>query len=152
MKKEISWKAPTHIFFPKTNDWYWIVAIIFVTTAIISIMLDNIIFAIFILMSIFFVFSNAHKEPEIIDIVLNNKGVKVGKEIYFYNELDSFWVENGNLHPRILFKHKSKLSTFITVLIHEDDSDEIRNFLNQYIHEEHMNENILEKIFIYFGF
>lgn len=152
MEKKISWIAPEHIFTEKTADWYWIVGIVFSTTIIISIILGNIIFAILIFISLVFIFLNAHKAPENIEITINSKGIKKGNKIYFYNELHSFWVEDQNMYPRILFKSKNILSPFIIILIHEDDADEIRELLNQFLEEEYMTENILSKIFIYFGF
>lgn len=152
MKKEISWQAPTHIFIPKTIDWYWIVGIISSTIIVISIILGNIIFAILILVSTIVVFLNAHREPELVQIILNQKGIKIGNKVHFYEEIGSFWVEDGNMYPRILLKSDRLLSPFIIVMIHEEDGDEIRDFLKEHLHEEHLNENLLEKILIYFGF
>lgn len=152
MKKEISWTTPSRIFIPKTVDWYWIVSIIAVTISIISIILNNIIFAILTIIATFVSFLNAHKIPKNIDIIINTKGIKVDNKIYFYNEIESFWIEDGNLHPRIILKSKSLLSPLITILLHEEDVDEVREYLRDHLNEEYLNEHLLEKIFIYFGF
>ncbi len=151
-KKELVWTAPLYMFIPKTTDWYWIVGIISATIAIVSTMLGNITFSILIIIGVIVTFLNAHKEPKTVTITINSKGIKIDDKIYFFDELESFWVENNNLYPRIIFKQNRIIFPFMKVLIHSEDADEAREFLREYLPEEYMNENIIEKIFIYFGF
>ncbi len=150
--EKIEWRSPQHIYTEKTADWYWIVGIITVTIAIVSVILNNVIFAILIMVSSFTLSLFASHEPEIVLNEINTSGIKKGTVFYPYSDAESFWVETGDRYPRILFKLKQKLSQYLIILIDLDDAESIKNFLSQHVTEEKMTESIFEKLLIYFGF
>ena len=150
--EKIEWQSPQHIHTEKTNDWYWIVGIITVTIALIAIILNNVIFAILILVSSFTLSLLAKHEPEIVTNEIGPKGVKKGSMFYPYENLESFWVEAGDGYPRIIFKQKQKLSQYLTILIEREDAENMATLLSEHMAEEKMSESIFEKLLIYFGF
>src|SRR3989339_740914 len=93
MNETISWETIEYLHREKTNDWYWIVGIITVSVALIAIILNNVIFAILIIVSSFTLSLFASKKPEIITIEIGETGITVGKNNYPYKELESFWIE-----------------------------------------------------------
>ena len=50
--KNINWKTIEHNHQEKSSDWYWILGIIAIATAVLSIYFGNILFAIVILLSV----------------------------------------------------------------------------------------------------
>ena len=100
----LNWQAHEYLYSEKTADWYWIVSIITISIAIIAIILNNIIFAILIIVSSFTLSLFASRKPEIIDVEINPSGVTVGKTHYPYAHLDSFWVETREFQPKIILK------------------------------------------------
>ncbi len=149
---KISWQAPEKIHTEKTPDWYWIVGIVTISIAVISIILNNIIFAILILVSSFTLTLIASRKPHMLDVELDTDGVLIGKTFYPYANLDSFWVETRDAHPRVIFKSKKVLMTLISVLLEDTDPREARDFLKQHLQEEEHIEPLFEKVLIYLGF
>ena len=47
----IAWEAPEYYHTDKTADWFWTLGIITVTIVIVSLLLGNILFAIFVLIA-----------------------------------------------------------------------------------------------------
>lgn len=152
MNEKISWKTIEYLHREKTSDWYWIVGIITISIALISIILNNVIFAILIIISSFTLSLFASKKPELITVDINNLGITVGKNHYPYKDLDSFWIETRDAHPRILFKSKKVFMPFIMVLLEDVEPESIRELLSKYLLEEEHTEPLLEKLLLYFGF
>src|SRR3989344_6511263 len=103
-ESKISWEAPEYIYKKKTADWYWIVSIITLSIAIISIILNNLIFAILIIVSSFTLSLFAGRKPGLISVEINRLGLSVGKTRYSYDALDSFWIETREIYPKIILK------------------------------------------------
>ena len=150
--EKIEWHSPQYIHTIKTIDWYWIVGIITITIALVSIILNNSIFAILILMSSFTLSLYASRKPDILLNEINNTGIKKGLMFYPFDHIESFWVETGDRYPRLIVKLKQKLSQYLIVLIDTEDSEEIKAILLVHTKEEKMTESIFEKILIYLGF
>lgn len=148
----ISWKAPEHMHTEKSADWYWIVGIISVTLAVISILLGNTLFAVLILVSVFTLTLYSSKKPAIVHIELLPQGVKMHDLLYLYTNLESFWIEERELTPRILFKTTKKVAPHVIVLLGDANPDEVRDELLVHLPEVKQSEPFLEKLLIYFGF
>ena len=150
--QNLKWRAYEYLYSEKTTDWYWIVAIVTISIAIIAIILNNIIFAILIIVSSFTLSLFASRKPELITIEINASGVTVGKTHYPYAHLDSFWVETREFQPKIILKSKKIFMPFIAILIDEVHPEEVREALLSHLPEEEHVEPFLEKLLIYFGF
>jgi hypothetical protein len=150
--EKLSWETIEYLHKEKTSDWYWIVGIITLSIAVISIILNNVIFAILIIISSFTLSLFASKKPEIITVEIDNTGVTVGKNKHVYKDFDSFWIETRDAYPRILLKSKKIFMPFVMVLIEDVEPEEIHNLLSRYLPEEEHTEPLLEKLLLYFGF
>jgi len=150
--EKIEWRSPQYIHTDKSNDWYWIVGIITASIALIAIILNNIIFAVLIIVCSFTLSLFAHHKPEVVTNEIGPKGVRKGMMFYPYDHMECFWVETGDHYPRILFKLKQKLSQFVVILIQIEDADNMTHLLSEHIPEERITESLFEKILIYFGF
>ena len=148
----LKWQAHEYLYAEKTADWYWIVAIVTISIAIIAIILNNIIFAILIIISSFTLSLFASRKPEIMTVEINVSGVTVGKTHYPYAHLDSFWVETRETQPKIILKSKKVFMPFIVTLIDDVQPEKVRDILLQHLPEEEHVEPFLEKLLIYFGF
>ncbi len=152
MEGKISWKTIEYLHTEKTTDWYWIVGIITITIALISIILNNVIFAILIIISSFTLSLFASRKPEIITVEVNNKGLTIGQHYHPFTELDSFWIETRDAYPRILFKTKRVFMPFLVVFIEDVEHEKIKEILEQYLPEEEHSEPLMEKLLLYLGF
>ena len=149
---KLSWKTAEYLHTEKTSDWYWIVAIITISIAVISIILNNLIFAILIMVSSFTLSLFASKKPEIVEVEINNIGINFGRTQYPYTHLDSFWIETREIYPKILLKSKKVFMPFIVIFIEDVEPEKVRETLLHHLPEEEHVEPLLEKLLIYFGF
>ena len=150
--EKTSWRALEYIHTEKNSDWYWIVGIVTLSIAIISIILNNVIFAILIIVSVGTLTLYASRRPTIIEVEINSKAIIIGRVKYNFEDLDSFWVEKEIGHPRLLIKSKRMLSPYISALIEDIDPENVRQALLPHLPEEQHTEPFLEKILIYLGF
>lgn len=152
MPQKIEWQTPDHIHTEKNPDWYWIVGIVTLSIVIITIILDNLIFAILILISAIALSLEASRHAQIINISIDNVGVKIGETFYPYENLESFWIETSDFFPRILLKSKKTLMPYITILLSDADSNHVRIILLTHLREIKHSETLMEKILIRLGF
>ena len=150
--EKLSWHTHEYLHSEKTTDWYWMVAIVTVSIALISIILNNVIFAILIIVSSFTLSLFASKKPEIIEVKIEQTGISVGQTHYPYANLDSFWIETRDAHPRIIVKSKKVFMPFIVIFLSDMDENIVHPVLIEHLPEEEHTEPLFEKILIYLGF
>jgi len=148
----ISWKAPEYMHTEKSVDWYWIVGIISVTLAGISILLGNLVFGILIIVGVFTLVLYSVRKPGIVHVEILPTAIRVNDMLYPYINLESFWVEEKELAPRILFKTRKKVAPYVVILIGDANPHDIREELLLHLPEIKHSEPFLEKLLVYFGF
>jgi len=150
--ENLTWHTHEYHHTEKTSDWYWIVGIVTISVAIIAVILNNIIFAILIVVSSFTLSLFASKKPEIVEVKINGMGVTIGDTHYPYSNLESFWIETRDHRDRILLKSKKVFMPFIVIFIEEMEPQVLRKTLTEHLPEEEHAEPFLEKLLIYLGF
>jgi len=150
--EEIAWETPEYRHQVKRSDWYFAVAIITASLSLTAILLDNILFAIVIVLSAFTLSLYAGRKPRIIFFKLTQEGVVRDSITYPFDELDSFWLEDRDGYPRIIFKSAKVTMPFIVFPIEGVPSDDIKGFLDEHLDEEEHHEPIFQKLMEYLGF
>lgn len=154
-KDPFIWEAHEYYFQAKTTDWYWAVGIIGVSIATISIIYGNVLFAMLVLISTFALSIFASKEPPLVRFEINKSGILIGRTLFPFGTLDSFWVEdNKHLgHPSQLFiKSKKVMVPLIAIPLEGMDPEDIRDFLLDHLLEDQHAEPLGQKLLEYFGF
>lgn len=153
MEHKISWKALEYKRKVKTTDWYWAVILIALAIVITSVLTHNTLFAILIIISTATLLSFSVTPPRVIHISMNQKGITVGKDMYPFVNLQSFWVESmDEENQKILFKSKKLIMPLISIPLEEHSHLDIREFLLKYLPEEEMHEPLAQKIMEKLGF
>jgi hypothetical protein len=148
----IEWENFEYEYKHKTADWYWAVGIITVSIAVASILYGNIIFAILLIVGAFTLCLHAARQPHLIHFELNHEGVLVGKLLYPYSTIESFWVEDRDGDPRILLKSRKIFMPYIIVPLGAVMPETAHAYLSQYLPEEEHHEPLLQKVMEYLGF
>ncbi len=154
-RDKIIWETLDHIKQKKSSDWFWIVGIIAISMAVISIFLNNLLLALLILLGTFAIFMSINNAPRIEVFELNKRGVRIGEELYPYKTLKSFYVidEDGYERDRILIKSKRIFMPIIVMpLGNEVTIDEVHDFLVDHLEEEEMHEPLTYYIMDLLGF
>jgi hypothetical protein len=152
MQPLIEWDTPEHVHTEKDNDWYWAVGIITFTAAALALILGNVIFGILIIVGVFALVVHASRKPNIIHIVINDRGIVIDDTLYPFLTLESFWID-AHEHPRkILLKSTKVFMPYINVYIDEVDPEHVREILLNYIAETEHHEPLTQKLLERFGF
>ena len=93
----------------RNPDWFLAVGIITIALSITAIILHNVLFAFVIILSGFVLSLYAARPPKEIDVIINEKGIRVDSTFYPYPTLESFWVEELETNSKILIKSQRLL-------------------------------------------
>lgn len=151
MKSHLAWQGPEHSYTPKSRDWYTAITIITITIAVLAFFFGNFIFGILIIVSAFTLCLHAVHPPKIVPFELTNKGVVIKNFLYPYSTLYSFWITETE-EPVIIIKSKKFFVPYISIPIHEEDTDDARLILSAYLREEELQESLSQKLLERLGF
>ncbi|MFC1802196.1 hypothetical protein ACFLY7_02020 [Patescibacteria group bacterium] len=147
MEKEIKWEAPEYEYRQKSSDWFWVVWIIAIGITITSFIYKNPLFGVLIILSTFTLSIYAVRKPNIAKFFLNKKGIKANNKFYSYEDISTFWINDEDNNPKIIFKlNRSTAPYLIIPLKYEINIHEIKDYLSENLKEEEMNEPLLQKI------
>lgn len=148
----ISWKAPTHFYVEKKQDWYWVVGIITLAITAVCIMFGQIIPAIFVVVAAVALVLIASRPPHYINCEINDRGIVVDKVLYPFLSLDAFWIPHDEPAPKLLLKSRKLLMPLFVIYIEEVDPEAVREILLKYIAETEQREPFLKHVLERFGF
>jgi len=151
-QKELKWNTFEYEPYKKGSDWYWMVGIISISIVVISLIFNNILFGLFVLLGTFTLVLYASRVPSIISIEITKSGITMGKYRFPYSSLESFWVETEEGRPRIILKSKKILMPHHTIFTETIDPEIVRDFLAEYLTEEEQSEPVHQQIMDRFGF
>jgi hypothetical protein len=161
---KLSWSALEYEEKERSQDWFWALGIIIVTSSIASIIYGNYFFAALLVLSGVLLGFFAIKKPEIISYELNKKGLKIKNRLYLYENIKSFWVQSGAfpntslpeqvvIKPILFIKTERIFMPILDIPIEEEMAEDIHSImLGQNIVEEEMKEHPSEKIMEALGF
>ena len=152
MDESLKWQAPEYHHYQRSKDWFWAVGIIVISIAALSFFFNNALFGILILLSAGILIFYTIREPQEIEYEINRRGIMVGKELYPYLTIESFWIETRGTEPKIILKSKKAVMPYIIIPLHEDSVDEVANVLSQFIEEKELQEPASHKVMEYLGF
>ncbi len=152
MKSPIRWEAREYYHREKGADWFWAVGIISVSAAATAVILGNVLLGVLIILAAFSLLIYAAKKPSVMEVEINEAGVRVGKIFYPYENLESFWVEETHAYPKILLRSKKLFVGHIVIATEEESPEEIRNFLREHLPEQEQSEPLIQMTMEYLGF
>jgi hypothetical protein len=150
-KDSIHWQALEYEYHEKTADWFWALGIITIALSAIAVLLNNILFAIFILLGAATLALYAVRKPELVSFEINNRGIVINKTLYPYSTLESFGIETDG-PPKILVKSKKMFVPYLVMPVSEEAIDFARTYLLQYLEEQEHREPFSVKLMEYLGF
>ena len=148
----IKWRALEYVYKEKRPDWFFAVGIIALALVIASIIWGNILFSIFIILSVITLFMYAVKKPRSIQCEINKDGIFIDKTHYLYEALDSFWVDKAGGQAKLIIKPKKIFLSYIMISIGDKNPKEIHDYLKKHLKEEEQLEPLSHKIMEYLGF
>jgi hypothetical protein len=132
----VHWMAPEFEVYEKSGRWYLIASLIIAAIVIYAIITNSIIMAItFILIGVVG-YIYLQKEPRIMDFSITHDGIIVGKEIYDFEDIKSFWIFYEPQAMKVISLHmKGRFIPYVHIPIHDQDPVQIRAALLKFIPE-----------------
>ena len=149
MHKQISWHAREFVYYEKGFMWYAIVTIGAVLALIYSVWVKEPLMFVTLLISYFLWVFYARRQPQQTLITLSGKGVTIGRDVYPFSNLRMFWILYEPPTVKTLnFETTNYLNHDISIQLENQDPNEIRELLLQYLPEDpHREEAYHEKLF-----
>ena len=140
--EKLQWSALEYEEKNRSNDWFWALGIIIVTSSLAAIIFGNYFFAALLFLSGVLLGFFAIKKPDIVSYELNNQGLKIRTRLYPYENIKSFWVQIDTTPETklntILFIKSERL--FMPIL-----SIPIEDIMAPDIHSIMISKNIIEE-------
>jgi len=149
----IEWDAHEYEHKERSADWFWAVGIVSISMAVAAVIFGNIIFGILILVGAFALSLFINRPPNILHIVIDERGVTKGKVRYPYSSIQSFWIDVEHPHKKLILQSEKLLMPLIIVpLGNEAEVEQIHENLSRHLTEEFHSLPLVEKILEYLGF
>lgn len=149
---KIEWQAYDRMTRKHAPDWYWAVAIIALSIMVTAILLDNILFAVLVVISTIALFLRTLQKPNLVRYELTSRGIRVDKEFRPFTLFESYWVTDNPSSPKLIMKPKGLITPLLIITLGIDEADSIREFLREYLLEEEQHEPFSKRIMEYLGF
>ena len=151
--QSMQWSAPEYHHQKKTTDWFWAVGIVAISITIVSLLYNNVLFAIFVLLGAFTLMMYAAKQPRIISFSLGERGIRIGNTNHPFRSLKSFWIHEYETENILIIESGQWLVPYIRIPISQDISTaQIRNIIIENLPEKEHRESLPEAIMEYLGF
>lgn len=152
-----SWEVDEYIERDRSNDWFWTVGLIVLTGIVISIILKNFVFAMFLLVAAGTLSVFIFRKPERLAVTIDNRGVQIEHTFYPYKELKQFWVEpeegGRNGVRQVFFITSRTVIPELSIELTEDvDADKLRSYLLRKIPEGEIQESLAHQVMESLGF
>lgn len=143
--KEFLWEAPEFEKTEKGKSWLIIPAIITIILGVISLITENILFLIFILLAFFMFLIYSKKEPRTINFKINEKGIEIDGNLHDFDSLRSFWIfYDPPIEKEISLRSRKTFFPYIRIPLAEENPAEIRKYLLKFLPEKHHRESIID--------
>ena len=153
LNTSIRWSAQEYIYKKKSPDWFWVVGIIAVAIAIISLLYNNILFALFVVLGAFTLMMYAAKQPRVVSFSVDEQGIKINNASYPFLSIKSFWIHRYETGDVLIIESGKALTPYFHIPITKDASTEhIREILLKNLPEKEHRESLSETIMEYLGF
>lgn len=150
--EKLEWISPEYEEKEHSNDWFWALGTIVVCGSLASIIYANYFFAVLLIIGGSLLGFFAIKKPEMVPHELGEKGLKIGKRLFPYENIKSFYVRTDE-KPVLLIHSERVFLPIISVPIEPELTGKIKEImLANNIAEEEMKEHSSEKVMDSLGF
>jgi len=147
----LRWSAYEHEHVERGSDWYWALGIVAVSAALTSILFDDFLFAVLILLAAVVLVLLSRTPPESTTFEISERGIRVGASLHRFDEVISFWVEDESGKPHLLVDTTKFMAPNLIIPIEHIDPNLVRAYLKEHAEEVPMKEPVSHKILEFFG-
>ncbi len=151
--RSVVWEAPEHRHIEKTTDWYWAVGIIAISASAASIMFNNVLFGVVILLAAATMLLFSHRAPKTLTYEISARGLRIQSTLYPFTSLEGFTLdEDAPFGPQLILKSKHFLMPLLIVPVYDEDIDAIDDIVSSRLREAQLEEPLSHRLLEFFGF
>ncbi|MBT3412905.1 MAG: hypothetical protein HOJ15_00290 [Candidatus Jacksonbacteria bacterium] len=141
-RKKLEWTFPEYTKQNHSLLWYIIAGIVAGLLLIYALVDGNFLFAVLILAFSVIILFHDHKDPNKVACQLDADGVHVGRLVYEYKDLASFWIMYEPPKTKVLYiEFKNKIKPRFKIPLEDENPLVVREFLLNYLKEDLEQEN-----------
>ena len=149
----LDWEAYEYEFFARDRHWFVTISLATLALILVALLLKNILFAVLLAIGGFALMMHGTRLPDLVKYRLSPKGVRIHDQLFPYERLHSFWVHDEGRRRQIIIQVNRLILPHLVLPLPDEISDEqAREFLLQYLPEEHHDESLADMLFDYLGF
>ncbi len=135
-KAIFTWYAPEFAHHEKSSLWFLVAGLIALALVIYGIETDGWTFSVAIIVFAGTYYLIQRHRPPIVEVKLSKFGVKIGRHIFPYSQLKSFWiVYDPPFVKKLYLRMASTFKPDVFVALEDGDPVEIRRILNMHLSE-----------------
>jgi hypothetical protein len=139
------WEAPEFEMYERDKKWYIYVTIFLLGIISWAIYSNSPVMAITFILIGMVGYVYMHQEPRVLDFMITLDGVVVGREIFDFDNIESFWIFYEPPHIKILsLKTNSIFLPYVHIPIEGENPTHIRQLLLEFIPEEKQEEGLVQ--------
>jgi len=150
--QQMSWSDYEHEHEKRGSDWYWALGIIAISASLTSIIFGNFLFALVILIAAITLGLLANRPPKIVEFIITDKGFAIDDDLYLYNSIIAFCINESGDHPVLLVDTQKTFSPHLVISLEHADAEEVRDMLSHFIPEKELQEPLSHRVMEMLGF
>jgi len=150
----ISWRIEEYKHRDKSPDWFWALGVVAVAGATIAVIANNILFAILILIGALILGYYANRQPQLIDIAINDEGVIVRNMFYPFERTTGFALDiHDHFGAYLLIETTAALMPVVSIPLPEElDYEALAELLRAKMPEKKLKEPFAHRLMEVLGF
>jgi len=130
------WQAPEYESYDRDKKWYTVMTLGLIAIITYAFFTNSPIMAITFILIGMVEYIYISRNLQMLNFMITEKGIVVEKEIYEFEQINSFWIFYDSEIIKSLSLHtKNSLMPYLQIPLHNEDPDEIHKILTQYIPE-----------------
>lgn len=141
------WEGPEFEVYEKSARWYIVGTLFILAMVAYALYTNSPIMAItFVLIGIVgYIYSQ--KDPRMVTFAITSKGVFADKELYAYDNINSFWIFYDPPHTKVISLHtKASMLPYVHIPFDDEDPVELREALMKNIPEIKQDPSLIDTI------
>jgi len=149
----LDWQAREYDYHPQKSLTLFLFGILLCLGAIVTLLFKNFLFALLLAISGGLVIYRSHRGPRELNSYISSRGVKIGRRLYQFEDLESFWiVYDPPSSKELILKSKKALMPIIRAPLGEVNPLQIREVLLRFLKEERHEDSLVDVISKSLGF
>ena len=149
----ISWEIEEYNHREKNPDWFWALGVVAIAGAAIAFVYNDGLFGVLIILSAIILGYYAYREPDLIEISINEEGILVRSYLYTFTTIKGFAIDEHELGNHLLIETSRGFTPIISIALPESlDTDGLYDLLIEKIPEKPLKESNTHRILEHLGF